>query len=186
MNKKEAIYQATIDLVISEGIHNTPMSKIAKKAGISVGTIYLYFKNKEDLIGKLYMDLKKRMGEAIHKVDIKNLDTEAIFKAYWIGLYNYFSKDPKALQYMEQLRFSTYISAKQHEEAEIYYMPIINFFAEAMQMGKIKRMSIPIVASMQHAVVSNLVYQKISRLAEVNVDELESVCQSCWDGLKKI
>ncbi|MDB4867155.1 MAG: TetR family transcriptional regulator [Cohnella sp.] len=38
------------------------MSKIAKKAGVSASTIYVYFENKEDMLNKLYLSIKKKMS----------------------------------------------------------------------------------------------------------------------------
>lgn len=46
---KQAIENAAIDTFLEKGYLNTKMSHIAAKANISVGNIYIYFKNKEDL-----------------------------------------------------------------------------------------------------------------------------------------
>lgn len=40
-----------------EGYHGTSMEKIADEAEVSVGTVYFYFKNKEDLLVKLLDDI---------------------------------------------------------------------------------------------------------------------------------
>ena len=47
------IYQAAIKVVNSDGFQGSSMSKIAKQAGVSPATIYLYFENKDDMIKKL-------------------------------------------------------------------------------------------------------------------------------------
>ena len=47
-DKYTALLQATLTLVNNHGFHDTPMSKIAKLAGVSPATIYLYFENKQD------------------------------------------------------------------------------------------------------------------------------------------
>ena len=52
-DKKSALLNATLTLVNNHGFHNTPMSKIAKLAGVSPATIYLYFEHKQDLINSL-------------------------------------------------------------------------------------------------------------------------------------
>ncbi len=48
-NKRALIMQTALELFANEGL-NTPISKIAKKAGISKGLIYNYFKSKDDLL----------------------------------------------------------------------------------------------------------------------------------------
>lgn len=49
-NRWEVILDAFIEIGRKKGLDNTTMKDIAKEVGISVGTIYLYFKNKEDLV----------------------------------------------------------------------------------------------------------------------------------------
>ena len=61
-HKKEAIYEATILLLNKEGFSSTSMSKIAKHAGVSASTIYIYFKNKDDMLKKLYLDTKPELS----------------------------------------------------------------------------------------------------------------------------
>ena len=58
-DKRTALLNATLTLVNNHGFHNTPMSKIAKLAGVAPATIYLYFENKQDLVNKLYLEVKK-------------------------------------------------------------------------------------------------------------------------------
>ena len=50
MTKKEAIIAAALELLVEKGVHNTPMSEIAKAAGTGMGTIYNHFSCKEEII----------------------------------------------------------------------------------------------------------------------------------------
>src|SRR5215218_6127000 len=56
-SKREAILDATLRLVARTGLHNTPISAIAREAGVAVGTAYLYFASKDELINELYLEL---------------------------------------------------------------------------------------------------------------------------------
>ena len=47
---RQAILSASLKVFLVGGIHKTTMDKIAKQAGIAKGTLYLYFKSKEELI----------------------------------------------------------------------------------------------------------------------------------------
>ena len=48
--KREAILNAAKQRLRKYGIQKTKMQEIAKDAGIAVGTLYLYFKNKNDIL----------------------------------------------------------------------------------------------------------------------------------------
>ena len=46
---KDKIIEAGFELICNDGYHNTDTAKIAKKAGVSTGIVYQYFKNKRDV-----------------------------------------------------------------------------------------------------------------------------------------
>lgn len=58
MNRDKPKYRQIIDAAViaiaENGYHQTQISKIAKQAGVADGTIYLYFKNKEDILISLF------------------------------------------------------------------------------------------------------------------------------------
>lgn len=62
MEKKELIREAAIKVMAREGFYNTKMQSIADEAGIAIGTVYLYFKNKEDILDYIFMiEYNKRL-----------------------------------------------------------------------------------------------------------------------------
>jgi TetR/AcrR family fatty acid metabolism transcriptional regulator len=53
-NKEQAIIEAAIKVFAETGYHESKISKIAEVAGIATGSIYLYFKNKEEILHKIF------------------------------------------------------------------------------------------------------------------------------------
>jgi len=72
-DKRALITEAAVDVFAEKGFHQARVSDIARRAGIADGTIYLYFKNKEDLLLTIFeekMDLLlTRLGEALEGVE---------------------------------------------------------------------------------------------------------------------
>src|SRR5436305_139887 len=50
VDKRRAITEAAVQLFTTAGYESTTMAQVAGKAGVAVGTVYLYFKNKTDLL----------------------------------------------------------------------------------------------------------------------------------------
>ena len=46
----EAIYEATIQVLLSQGAERLTTTRVAERAGVSVGTLYQYFPNKQSLL----------------------------------------------------------------------------------------------------------------------------------------
>lgn len=49
-DKRARILKAAVKVFAKKGFHETKVAEIARSAGVADGTIYLYFKNKEDLL----------------------------------------------------------------------------------------------------------------------------------------
>ncbi|GAV24340.1 TetR family transcriptional regulator [Carboxydothermus islandicus] len=74
IDKYEAILDAAAKIIGEVGYHKAQISKIAREANVAEGTIYLYFKNKQDLLLSLF---QKRYGEFISnlKFEVANAKT---------------------------------------------------------------------------------------------------------------
>lgn len=70
-DKRERILKAAIRVFARKGFYSTRVSEIAKAAGVADGTIYLYFKNKDDVLISIFQDriskLLEVLGDAIGK-----------------------------------------------------------------------------------------------------------------------
>ncbi len=62
--KYKQIIDAAVIVIAENGYHQAQVSKIAKQAGVADGTIYLYFKNKEDILISLF---REKMGLFVEK-----------------------------------------------------------------------------------------------------------------------
>jgi TetR/AcrR family fatty acid metabolism transcriptional regulator len=60
--KRERILDAAIKVFAAEGFYNAKVSQIAHEAGVADGTIYLYFKSKDDLLINLFEDRMERVN----------------------------------------------------------------------------------------------------------------------------
>ena len=63
----DAILEATIQVLLSEGKERLTTTKVALRAGVSIGTLYQYFPNKSSL---LQAALKRHMVEVAEAVDV--------------------------------------------------------------------------------------------------------------------
>lgn len=72
-DKRALITEAAVEVFAEKGFHLARVSDIARRAGVADGTIYLYFKNKEDLLLTIFeekMDLLlSRLTEELEGVD---------------------------------------------------------------------------------------------------------------------
>jgi TetR/AcrR family fatty acid metabolism transcriptional regulator len=66
--KRERILQAAIKVFAKNGFYATRVSEIAKAAGVADGTIYLYFKSKDDVLITIFEDGINRLLVILREV----------------------------------------------------------------------------------------------------------------------
>lgn len=64
--KYNQIIDAAVIIIAQNGYYQAQVSKIAKQAGVADGTIYLYFKNKEDILISLFHE---KMGYFVEQIE---------------------------------------------------------------------------------------------------------------------
>ncbi len=64
-DKRERILKAAIRVFARKGFYSTRVSEIAKAAGVADGTIYLYFKNKDDVLISIFQDRISKLLEVL-------------------------------------------------------------------------------------------------------------------------
>ncbi|SKC87379.1 TetR/AcrR family transcriptional regulator [Ohtaekwangia koreensis] len=107
-SKELAIRQKAIQMIVEKGFDGLSMQKLAKAAGVSPATIYIYFKDRDDLILQLWIAEMKKMVDAI----LKNFDPNASFeeglRVQWMNRAKFLIENPMSMHFMEQIKYSPY------------------------------------------------------------------------------
>jgi TetR/AcrR family fatty acid metabolism transcriptional regulator len=67
-DKRNKIINAALEIFTEQGFHNTRLDDIAKEANVAKGTLYLYFKSKEDLFVHCLLDGSEKDTENAQKI----------------------------------------------------------------------------------------------------------------------
>lgn len=184
MDKKQAALEATLELIAEQGFHATPMSQIAQKAGIGVGTIYRYFSGKEELINELYIYIKKRMTETIMGNYSGDKSVLEGFKEVIKGIICYMAENPTELSFHEQYANSPLITQATKEQGVQIMEPISDLFQRARRENLLKQLPDTILFIMVSGAVFSLSKLYLSEGLPVRKDELEGEAQAIWDMIK--
>jgi AcrR family transcriptional regulator len=78
------------------------MSKIAKLAGVSPATSYIYFENKQDLINQLYLEIKASFSDHAFKNYDVNQPIKESFQQIWFNIANFKLKEIEEANFLSQ------------------------------------------------------------------------------------
>ena len=129
-NQKELLVkQKAIELFLKVGFDGFSMQKLAKACGISVGTLYIYYKNKEDLIIQIAIEEGKRMTQATMKGFSPDMPFAEGLKVQWENRAAYWMKNRDACLFFEGIKHTPYAEPVMNEMAETF-RPIMKKFVE--------------------------------------------------------
>lgn len=99
--RRQQIQQAAKELFMLKGFRLATMEDIARKAELSPATIYLYFKNKEELYCSLNLIGLQYLSDEIKKIRVnKQLTAEEKILQFKDAMYKSFLRDPLRLKVM--------------------------------------------------------------------------------------
>jgi TetR/AcrR family fatty acid metabolism transcriptional regulator len=75
-HKYHQILEAAVKVFARQGFHQSTVAQIAKEAGVADGTIYLYFKNKDDILVQFFSFRAKQVFESFRE-EVDRAETSA-------------------------------------------------------------------------------------------------------------
>ncbi|MES3017639.1 MAG: TetR/AcrR family transcriptional regulator [Bacteroidota bacterium] len=182
--KKDAILKSTLDLIGTNGFHGSPMSLIAKNAGVAAGTIYHYFPSKEELIFELYAHIKSGLHAAMFKNDDENKSFQDRFFNLFINLCSHYIKNPNVLTFLEQYTSSPFIKCNPIHQKKNFNQEMIEFFNYGVEKGHLKKIDDHLLAPVFHGTIISTAKHHITGRYKFTQDSLLNVAQIIWDGIK--
>lgn len=106
--KEENIRQKAIEMIASEGLQGFGINKLAKAAGVSPATIYIYFNDKVHLISTLCLEVGKELVEYSLKGFDPGMSFEEGLKVQWKNRLEFFLKHPAEMEFLEIIRYTVF------------------------------------------------------------------------------
>jgi AcrR family transcriptional regulator len=183
IDKRTAILSSALELIVEHGFHNTPMSLIAKHAGVSAGIIYHYFESKDALIQELYRSVKDRLTTAIIEGEPYRLEPREAMHRIWFNVYYFYAAHPQETMFLQQFENSPFYN-RWEENADEKTLLLLHNIQQYIAKGKIANMPLLVLNDLTINVAMALAKQKIAGLIEPDQALLEQVAEAAWRAIE--
>ncbi|MFW9794455.1 MAG: TetR/AcrR family transcriptional regulator [Candidatus Thorarchaeota archaeon] len=180
--KYESIIEASIKLINELGFDGISISKIAKKAKVSPATIYIYFENKEDLLTKLYIDIRKKMSQGGLEGVEEGMTLEEIFKSIWHHAFSFNLRHPEYLAYREQFEQTSMMRNIRVEDFELF-QTIDHLLKRGIKEKTIKALPLPILTAFSYAPIITLLNYHHAGIVKMDESQIEQACEIAWNAI---
>jgi AcrR family transcriptional regulator len=185
IHKVDVIFKASLELIRKEGLAGMTMSKLAAKAGMATGTLYIYFNSKEELLRKLYERLNRESAARF----MKGYDTGQPFlpglKLVWLNYLKHRIKYHDESVFLEQYYRSPYISGDELQMAESMKKPV----HEMIRRGKAEKLiredvDDEMLFLAMLGFIRELADEHVAGVYLLNHDRIEKAFQINWEAIK--
>jgi AcrR family transcriptional regulator len=158
-DKRNAILDAATRVFAERGLTAAPTSEISKQAGVAEGTLFTYFKTKDDLINALYREIKLQLADAMMSGFPRKKSVRTRLRHMWDSYVNWGVTNPEPRKVLAQLQVSGMLSKESLEAGGAPFVEIQNMTHDAIEQH-ILRADLPI----------DLISKMLGALAEATMD----------------
>lgn len=155
MDKTELIRRSAVKVISMEGYHNTTIKMIAEDADIAVGTIYNYFKNKDEIIDYIFKVEHGKRIKCLNDILKEDSSIDIKIKAF----LDFHFDDLEENQYVGKVLIQESIipSKRSSEGIQKFLEDLPTIFAKMLKKAKDKGE----IRSMNYELVSNAIFHAI-------------------------
>jgi AcrR family transcriptional regulator len=185
-DKRDAILGAALRLIARLGLHNTPMSAVAREAGVAAGTLYLYFPSKEAMINALYLAVLEDRDRSM----VADYDGPAPAPAtgagalwpFWSGLARWYLEHPEASSIVQQCQASAILTEETRAVERRMNAEGLVHFEQAVRAGVLRDLPLKVFWALVAGPIFSLAHMRDAGEVEVTDDVLratfDGVCRS--------
>jgi len=156
-DKQELVKQTAIQMIVEHGLESFSLNKLAKACSISVATLYIYYKDRDDLIISIAVEEAEKMGSQMLQDFDPELPFEEGLRQQWKNRAAQMLNNTVNIRFFEQLRTSSY-EEKVHETfGSVFRDAMGRFMTNSMERGEIDPLPIEVYWSVAFAPLYNLI-----------------------------
>lgn len=142
MDNRKKILSTALQLFVDNGFHDTPTIKIARESGVANGTLFHYFKTKEELIVAVYWDVLEKMQEDLNVEKSKGQDYQSRFKKHFIEMLQWSLDKGGAYHFVKQFEMSPFFKLVSPEKLQEHLKPALQLIEDCIAANVMKPMPV--------------------------------------------
>jgi len=185
MDKREKILETALKLFVDHGFHGTATGKIAKEAGVANGTVFNYFKTKDELVVALYVHIKEDMAAFLAKNTVASAGVKETMKAQFLASLFWALDNPLKFRFIQQFHTSPYLGQVKQDVMDSQAMPHLALIQTGIDQGLLKKLPVDYLFALISSQTFGA-YQYLSTRPLTKVQQHETIeltFELLWDML---
>jgi len=183
-NTRQQILDATLSLFSSKGYFNTSVRDIARESGVSIGSIYHHFKDKEGIASAMYNNLLDRMIEELSQIKASNKTTHDRCRSVISFLFEMTEQEPEAMEFMLSSKHRDFLPNEKPVCSSAPFELMRDLVKDGMVSGEIQVMDLMVASSCLYGASIRMITSRLDGLIDKPLPEyLEAIWSSSWKAI---
>ncbi|MGJ5640861.1 TetR/AcrR family transcriptional regulator [Formosa sp. S-31] len=182
--KRLAIIEETLTVVYNKGFAGIKMAQIAKAVNLSPSTLYVYFKNKDDLILSIASELIETTTADTKKILNQNLPYKLKLKAFWVFYLNFWINNAKEINFIMQVKTSPYYDLIPKAIRDLKSSIGISLLEKGKTEGLIKNIDSIILSGIMESFLLQTVKMIENKQLTLTETDTDIMFTCIWDAIK--
>jgi len=183
--KEQKIMNASLKLFVEQGFHGTSTAEIAKTAEVATGTLFHYFKTKEDLINHLYLYSKESLLDSVSGCYNDKNSFRKNIQNVWMNLVNFGIEESEKYHFILSFHCSPYITYLTKKQVETKFESVFEAYKMGLEKQEIKKASYEMLTDYLWGNVVATVGHFEKYPERFNEENLKLAFELFWGGISK-
>ncbi|SFJ58683.1 transcriptional regulator, TetR family [Paenibacillus sp. UNC496MF] len=181
--KRKRLLTAATEEVATSGAAASTI-KIAKKAGVAEGTLFVYFPTKDDLLNQLFVELKSDlMGFLMIDYPI-HADIQGKIRSLWTDFIDWGATYPDKRKALRQLGVSERITDSNKDVGEALFDNLQDVIEEGFKTGVLREQPLPFMSGLINALADMVLQAALGD--EIKLDQYKALgWQALWGAIAR-
>jgi AcrR family transcriptional regulator len=184
-DKRNAILEAATRLFAERGLSAAPTSEISKQAGVAEGTLFTYFKTKDDLINALYREIKLELADAMMSDFPRRKSIRTRLRHVWDRYVNWGIANPNQRKVLAQLTVSEVLTKESRDFGAAPFVEFQIIIGDAIEQRLFRNdLPVELISKSFAALVEATMDLTVSKRSKAK-QYRDSGFQMFWSGVTK-
>jgi AcrR family transcriptional regulator len=187
-NRRSRILFVALQLFNSKGYFNTSVHEIREKAEVSIGLVYRYFGNKEEIASALYQELLADVSSTLEEIIASHTTVHDRCRAIIAYFFELTEEYPEIVDYIFFARHQEFLTSTTKGPIPMAgpNKIIFSMIQEGINTGIIRKMHPPIVGAILFGSATKMIQQRMAGiLAEPLPKYLDEFWECAWPAVAK-
>ncbi|MEA1082127.1 TetR/AcrR family transcriptional regulator [Marinobacter qingdaonensis] len=182
-SKRLAFLEATLKEVAEFGFAGTSVARIARSAGVSPGTLYIYYADKNALLEAAFFYVSDQViGAAVASFQ-QGTDLKDGLRRTWHALFRLGLSRPEYFRYHDSFTHSAWMTPDIQARNEAKAAPLLDAVERGKETGLIKPVPLPLLETFMFRPIHHLVQRTRQGSFEGTDEQIDLGFNMAWDAI---